>query len=341
MAHEVETMFYVGEEPWHGLGHRFERSPGTVEEAISGAGLGWRVGMMPLETSARTPEQLAEVLARHPEQGTAVEAFATYRSDTGAILGVVGPDYTPLQNAAALGWFQPFLESGAAQFEAAGSLREGRRVWALARVMSETGRPEVAEVSPGDAVALFILLSHGHDGTLAVRAGFTPIRVICANTERMARQHKDSKLIRLKHTRNVEATLKAVRETMDVGRAEFRATIEQYRALRRAGCNPADLAKYVVSVFEPGAGVSDAKKREKLEQRKVEQIEPLFLHGRGAELAGSSWFGAYNAVTEYLQHERGSDDARRLDSAWFGNGAELSGRAYELALRGAGIEVAA
>jgi phage/plasmid-like protein (TIGR03299 family) len=272
-----------------------------------------------------------------PAYGTPVEHRAVYRDDTGAILGVVGPDYTPLQNAAAMGWFQPFLDAGVAQFETAGSLREGKRVFALARITDENGDGVTAEVSPGDRVAAFILLSHGHDGTLAVRAGFTPIRVVCANTLALAHGDGRSQLIRLKHTRNVEAALAAVRETMDTGAQAFRATVEQYRALRRMGCNPADLARYVVSVFEPGADVKDPKRKAELESRMVARIEPLYLSGRGAELTGASWFGAYNAVTEYLQHERGSDQGKRLDSAWFGQGAELNRRALELAVQMSGV----
>ena len=36
MAHEIESMFFVGETPWHGLGTRLGEAP-TVADAIRDA----------------------------------------------------------------------------------------------------------------------------------------------------------------------------------------------------------------------------------------------------------------------------------------------------------------
>src|SRR4029077_9278151 len=131
-------------------------------------------------------------------------------------------------NKDAFHWFQPFLDAREAALHTAGSLRQGSRIWVLAKLHRH---PLV--VAPGDEVEKFILLSHGHDGSLAVRVGFTPIRVVCQNTLSMAHGCDASRLIRVKHTREVVENLAPVRAVMDVAHAEFEATAEQYRRLAR------------------------------------------------------------------------------------------------------------
>ena len=91
------------------------------------------------------------------------------------------PGITILQNRDAFKWFQPFLDAKEAALHTAGSLREGSRIWVLAKLNRD---PLV--IAPGDEVEKFVLLSHGHDGSLAVRVGFTPIRVVVPNTLALA-----------------------------------------------------------------------------------------------------------------------------------------------------------
>src|SRR5262249_27318291 len=144
------------------------------------AGLDWEVELFPLFTAT----------------GQQVTHKAVKRSTDGKVLGVVGPRWQPLQNKDAFNWFDPFLAAGQATLEAAGSLAGGTRVWVLAKLNRD---PIV--VVPGDEVTKYLLLSNGHDGSLAVRCGFTPIRVVCNNTLQMA--HNDrvgSQLIRFTHS---------------------------------------------------------------------------------------------------------------------------------------------
>ena len=135
-------------------------------------------------------------------------------------------------------WFQPFLDAKEAALHTAGSLRNGSRIWVLAKLNRD---PLV--IAQGDEVEKFILLSHGHDGSLAVRVGFTPVRVVCQNTLAMAHGSDASKLIRVKHTKDVHENLANIREVMDLANAEFEATAEQYRLLARKSINQADLRK--------------------------------------------------------------------------------------------------
>lgn len=316
MSHEIEgnRMMYVGETPWHKLGVRLENPP-TVAEGIKAAGLDWGVRLERCQLG----------------DGRPVDAFATIRELDSKILGVVGPRYEVLQNLDAFKFFDPFLESGAATLHTAGCLDEGRRIWVLAHVTN--GKQDVVA---GDRVDSFILLSNSHDGTLAVRVGFTPIRVVCANTLSMA--HNDragSQLLRVRHTASVKDTLDKIREVMDAANKQFAASIEQYRALAARHVNATDLRKYVRQVYQaPDDPKDDSSRLHNILADAVQRAE----YGKGAQLPlvrGTLW-AAYNGVTEALTWARGANQDKRLNSLWFGSSAELSRRALDVALQMAG-----
>lgn len=326
MSHEIETntqtgkasYFGVGEPAWHGLGVTLNDPP-SVREAIKLAGLDWNVRLQPLHMN-------------YDGEDLPVPGYATVRDTDKSVLGVVGPTYKPLQNQDAFDFFQPWLDAGLATLESAGSLREGKRVWVLAKLKSDN-----LTVVKGDEVAKYVLLSNGHDGTLAVRAGFTPIRVVCANTMAMAHGDKASKLLRVRHTNTTIKALDEIRSIMMAAEKSFEATAEQFRAMARCGVNKEDLRNYVRQVFKPqviqGGPTALTDPEEAECERLMGKIIPLFESGRGNDLpgvAGTLW-GAYNAVNEYLGYERGSSNAGRLHSLWFGDSAVANQRALQVA----------
>ncbi len=124
MANDVESMMYVGKTPWHGLGVPVpEGSKLSIEEAIVAAGLNWDVELRHLFTEGQKNEHLC-----------IIGSYVTCRTSDNKVLGIVGRDYEPLQNIDAFKWFQPFLESGEATIETAGSLKGGSRIWVLAKI---------------------------------------------------------------------------------------------------------------------------------------------------------------------------------------------------------------
>jgi hypothetical protein len=145
----------------------------------------------------------------------------------------------------------------------------------------------------GDEVEKFVLLSHGHDGTLAVRVGFTPIRVVCANTLALAHRADASKLIRVRHSASVIENLANVREVMNLANAEFEATAEQYRLLARKSINQNDLRRYVKKVLKvEGDNISTRT------MNMIQDIIGRCESGKGNNLAsvrGTLWT-AYNGV---------------------------------------------
>lgn len=311
MPAEVETMAFAGATPWHGLGTALE-DPDLFDwpTACKKAGLDWDVELVPLVT--------ADTAAKVTHKGVR-------RTSDGRMLGVVGPRFTVLQNKDAFAWFQPFLSGKEAQLHTAGSLRQGSRVWVLAKLNRD---PLV--IAENDTVEKYLLLSHGHDGSLAIRCGFTPIRVVCANTLAMAHGSDASKLIRIKHTKEVLENLANIRETMNLANQEFEATAEQFRLLARKSINQEDLRRYVKKVLK----VKDDEQPCTRMANTIAEIIALCESGRGNTLpsvSGTFWT-AYNGVSEWLTYNRGHGTDSRLNSLWFGDSANLNRHALETAL---------
>lgn len=307
MSHEVESMMYVGETPWHGLGRRLENPP-TSEEAIKAAGLDWEVGLKPM------------IAVDGMEMYDAIGYRAVMRSDSHGILGVVGTSWKPLQNRDAFRFFDPFIEAGAAEYHTAGSLKEGQKVWVLAKLQGEP-----MEIAKGDVVEKYLLLSNSHDGRYAVNVRFTPVRVVCWNTLTMAEGDGSAPYLKVYHRGNLTDTMEKVREVVDLTHRTFAATAEQYRLLARR--NVQNLEKYIKTALgkdEEGHGKTPYA---------LPKIQELFEGGRGQSnpaIRGTLW-AAYNAVTEWVDHRRGTD-AARLDAAWFGEGRRIKQRALQEAV---------
>lgn len=305
MSHEIETMFYKGETPWHGLGKEVKEALSS-EDAMKQAGLDWTVKRVPLITA--------------DGNNTPVNNVAIQRSTDNSILGVVGPRFEPLQNNEAFKFFDPFIESGQATYETAGSLKEGKRIWILAALNKEP-----IHVKEGDDVKKYVLLSNSHDGSLAVRVGFTPIRVVCNNTLRLSHDNASSMLLRVRHTASMKDSLVKIQEIMNIADANFEATAEQYKALARKNIISTDLENYIKIVFNS----RDSKQFDTLNEKIVE----LFESGKGAEFHKGTAWGAYNAVTEFLSYEAGRNQDSRLNSLWYGPSSKTNQIAFEEAIK--------
>jgi len=309
MPAAVEQMMFVGATPWHGLGNKVDADIG-VEDAIVAAGLDWEVGLKDLQTV----------------DGVPVSHRATYRKTDGSILGVVGPRYTPLQNKDSFDWFQPFIDAGECGIHTAGSLHSGQKVWVLAQLNRDN-----SEIVPGDDVSKFILLSNSHDGTTAIRVGYTPIRVVCVNTLAMAHNNKNSQLIRIRHTRSSKNNLEQVRDIMDNINAQFEATAEQFRFLASKNFNQADIRRYVKTMLGIEGTVDDDIKTR---TRNIMDEILALVEGpkQSATNVRGTWWAAYNGYNEYLNYNKGRTEDNRLDSPWFGANANDNIKALEKAM---------
>lgn len=311
MAHEFESGFFVAQPAWHNLGNLIKTAP-TVQEGIIQANLQWSVETKPL----------------YMADGRPVTHRAVVREDNNKVLGVVGPNWTPLQNLDAFDFFNDFIDSKEVSLESAGSLREGKIVWVLAKINRAVG-----EVISGDPIERYFLLSNGHDGKRAVSMGFTDVRVVCKNTLEMADSSANSKLIRVIHSKQIKQNVKTIQDVVRMSEERFSADLEKMRALTRKGINQEDVKKFVNYVFFNNQDLKSTRANNKFSLI-TSKIEELIEVGMGADITGvkGTKYGLYNAATEYLTHHIHQDDDKRVSMMWFGKSKEQNKSALEYLL---------
>lgn len=162
MPANVESMFYVREAPWHGLGVRVEEAPSS-KEALRLSGLDWKVVQEPILTGNHIP----------------IPGYkANLRETDNQILGVVTDRYRVVQNAEAFAFTDGLLGEGV-KYETAGSLQNGRKIWLLAKLPDRY-------IIEGDQIEPYLVFSNSHDGSGSIKVAMTPIRVVCQNTLNIA-----------------------------------------------------------------------------------------------------------------------------------------------------------
>ena len=296
MAHQFESGMFVREPAWHGLGTVLDEPP-SVSEAIVEAGLDWKVTKEPLFTKEGAGVPMLREAPHH---------HALVRSSDRKILGVAGDRYQPLQNIEAFEFFNPFLEKEVATLETAGSLMGGKVVWVMARLNDLE-----AEVVPNDPVQANLLLSNAHTGNGAVKVLFTPTRVVCWNTLSVAEDGAKN-MVKVVHSKNLTNSLTAVQEAVDTANKTFAFSLENYRAMARKDITVEGLKNYVRKVLDVPAEVKEMP-------RAWEGIEAAFEGGPGSDIPGvdGTVWNAYNAVTHWVDHQRGRTDESRLTASWF------------------------
>ena len=189
MSANVETMFYVREKPWHGLGVEVKEAP-TSADALVYAGLDWEV----MQENVYT------------EGGILVPGYkVNLRSTDAAALGIVSDRYKVVQNEDAFQFTDDLLGKGVT-YETAGALQGGRKVWMLARMPHRY-------IIAGDEIAPYMVVMNSHDGSSGIKVAMTPIRVVCQNTLNLALSNA-KRIWTTKHTENVMSRVHEARETL-------------------------------------------------------------------------------------------------------------------------------
>lgn len=327
MAHEIEkddSLFYAGAVPWHGMGKYVGENPVTTAEALEQSGLNWRVKKIPIQAA------FTHQVTQQPIVAKTDEFFATVRNTDLKILGVVKSDYTVFQNQECFDFMDAVLgEFGKVRWHTAGSLRGGKHVWMLAQLTDLE-----YEVLHGDVIKNFVLLSTSHDGSCAVTAGHTDVRVVCANTRRLALAGmKGDGSIKIRHRSNIASKVEEAQRVLGLMTEQVKAVKEVNQWLAAQVVNK-EYTKAFVNTMFPIKG--ERTTRAENVQR---DIYDLIDGGKGTEIAGvrGTRWGLLNAVTEYSNHHKTyrdmtassgtTADENRLWSLWYAEGRAMADEA--------------
>lgn len=328
MPAEVETMFYSGQVPWHGLGTKLDK-PATAREAIIAAKLDWKVAVVPLFAAIK------EGFDETPHIVKCLENNAVVRLSDESVLGVVGVRYEPLQNIDTFGFFDPIVGRGEAIYHTAGSLKNGKRVWVLAQL------PGDILVTADDVIERYILLTNTHDGSGAIRAFFTPVRVVCMNTLNVSLNIALGKGVSIRHVGDVKGKLAEAHKLLKIGDQFFTELQENAKRMLAVKADVANPEDPIVTEFLEG--VFPDFDRATATQGQINSLAEIQMIANGTTgtltkaSVGTLW-GYFNAVTEFVDHKdsRGTTIESRadnkLDSIWFSGGRTIKQRAYQVAM---------
>ena len=169
---DSDSMFSVRETPWHGLGAVLDTPPATVGEAIEASGLGWSVseGAHRDRPRRHADGRLVGIRVVRRSPATTPPSGRT----TATVLGIVGERYRIVQNHEAFAFVDQLLGSSPPLRDGRKPERRPARVGARHATRACRGRWRPSRP--------YVLMMNSHDGSTAVIAATTPVRVVCQNT---------------------------------------------------------------------------------------------------------------------------------------------------------------
>ena len=275
MAANVESMFYVRETPWHGLGTKVLEAPAS-KDALQLAGFNWRVMQEPIYTAM---EELVDGYK------------ANVRDSDRKVLGVVTDRYRVIQNDEAFAFTDELLGAGV-KYETAGSLQGGRKVWLLAHMPHEY-------IISGERISPYLLFSNTHDGSGAIKVALTPIRVVCQNTLNLALANAKRSWSMI-HTGDIKEKMQEAKDTLFLAENYMDELGKEFEALRMKKLTDKQVMEYIEILLpiEDGSTPQQEKNMKRLrEDMKIRYFDAPDLQG-----VGKNAYRFVNAVSDFATH---------------------------------------
>lgn len=328
MAHDISTVMiggrniveamYSNRPAWHGLGQIFDPNGKTAPdsaEAMRLAHLDWTVEKEPFKLL-------------HDGAEAVPGFFATVRQDTKTVLGIVGERYEVQQNAESFEFLDDLVMDGIMRYESAMALGGGTTVALLARM------PQVDTIVENDHNLRYILFTTTHDGTGSITIMPTWVRVVCANTLRLALGNKVKCCIR--HTSNKDDRLKQAAKWISQYDEGFTLFRDHAKVLATKKYTEKQARDFVAELFpEPKATETDRVKRNHREKL-AEVNRAIVREAKLIPAVGGTWWGLVNGITNYVDHSLSYKGNNKNENRFYnvtdGKGAELKDAAFALAL---------
>ena len=276
-----KAAFVTLREPaWHGLGTVLDEEVDTKGMLDAGYLSNWNVRVEPV----------------HVPDGyrAAKDEFWTIRDnpfDGGIdILGTVGSRYNAVQNEELFAFGDALLDGG--RWETAGSIRNGTQVFGALAL----NRPTAID----DQIDNYLLVSTSHDGTMAVQASVTPIRVVCANTLAIALSGA-KQTFKIRHTQSVAGKVQAAREALAIADTYLDEWDAQMAILLDTEFDNLMFEELVDGIYKPSDNASKAALT-RFDKRK-DVLWDIWQGDSVGDVFGTA-YGAYNALNEELMWNR-------------------------------------
>jgi len=299
MAHELETQNGVAsfasfrEPAWHNLGTVFDTEKNTKEMLVAANLNNWNVRLEDLEIPASlvSDKQYQYVVRTNPTDNTQTD-----------VLGIVGERYVPLQNEDLFSFGDNILDGGG-RWETAGSIRGGRVVFGSLALERET----VLDPSGvADVVKTYLLINTSHDGSIAIQASITPVRVVCANTLNVALNRTRKKdgvkqSFKIRHTQTAEGKITVARQALGMANSYMDEFDKMAHAMIAKEISAKDFNDIILAAYpKPDLDTKGAVKKW---ENKVDMINDIYTGEFNGMISGNAW-GAFNALTERLDWYR-------------------------------------
>ena len=314
MAHDLESvngqtaLASLRQPAWHGLGTVFENEV-TTKEMLDLAHLSdWDVRL----------EDVAIPDGFESDKGysfvTRTNPFDRTQND---VLGVVGERYVPMQNEDLFDFGDLMLDGGG-RWETAGSIKGGRQVFGSLALERET---VLDPNGVGDKVNTYLLINTSHDGSVAIQASITPVRVVCANTLNLALSAVTGKKavkqsFKIRHTATASGKVAQAREALGLANAYMDEFDIMAKNMIETEISKAKFDE-IVALAYPAPKGEDKKGSHKKHNTKIDLINSIYVGDYNNTIAGTKW-GAFNALTERLdwyRSARGGSNESILASA--------------------------
>ena len=299
MAHELETQNGVAsfasfrEPAWHGLGTVFTEEKNTAEMLAAANLNNWNVRLVDVEipNTLTSDKSYQYVVRDNPTNKSQVD-----------VLGVVGERYHVLQNEDLFSFGDNILDGGG-RWETAGAIKGGRVVFGSLALERET----ILDPSGvADKVKTYLLINTSHDGSIAIQASITPVRVVCANTLNLALNRTKKRdgvkqSFKIRHTQTANGKVQIARETLGLANAYMDEFDKLAHAMIQKEITAAQFNDVVLAAYPKPE--KDSKGAVKKWENKVDLINDIYTGEFNGMIANTAW-GAFNALTERLDWHR-------------------------------------
>ena len=225
------------------------------------------------------------------------DQFATKKKGTDEVFGIVGKDYTIVQNEEAFSFVDGIISEGLTFVKAGETSYMNYIIASL---------PE--QYILDDKFKPYIIFQNSHAGATTLKAAICPLRIICQNQFTMAFRNSENK-ISIRHSSSIHEKMDEAQHILQFN-AEYMDSFNKMAIKMAANKIGEEKALDIIDKYFLVDDNASTRKVNSTEEKKV-----ILLNAYNAEdnqnFRGTQW-GLINAFSDYITH---LDPARKTDKS--------------------------